>query len=229
MSTKREIIDSLRNKLREKNSDSTYSTQFLYQTILEQTQWLILRESSAGRIWGSNFLFQNYIVRMIEVPLIDSCLPIKAKCTIYRSAEKLPDIWQDGSGPMLKSVSSVDGSIDYFYTTSGVWMHKRKDPYKSKSNQKYCFFEDGYLWIPEDNPHYASVLSYYTDDVSLHTQQCLDCEAANTECVRFLDTPFTCPQWVEAEIIAKSLELLAGTSKRMPEDEEINKNTTRKT
>lgn len=227
MSTKREIIDSVRNKLREANADSTYSNKFLYQSLLEQAKWLILRESAAGRIWGSNYLFQNYTVRMIEVPLIDSCLPISAKCTIYRSAEKIPNIWQDGSGAMLKSVSSVDGSEDFYYTTSGVWMHKRIDPYKSKSEQKYCFFEDGYLWIPEHNPHYVTILSYYIDDIALNPQNCIDC--GDKDCVRFLDTQFTAPEWVEAELLSKTVQLLAGISKRMPEDEEINKNTTRKT
>lgn len=226
MSTKREMIDSLRNKLREKNADSTYTNQFLYQTLLEQAKWLILRESSAGRIWGSNFLFQSFTVKMVEVSTVPSCLPIKTGCKIYRSAERLPEVWQDGNGAILKSVSSVDGSTDFFYTTSGVWRHKQNDPYRRKFDQKYCYFEDGYLWVPEVNPHYVTILSYFIDDVNLSSQN-PDCDTK--ECVRFLDTIFTAPQWVEAELLSKAVELLAGVSKRMPEDEEINKNTTRKT
>lgn len=223
MSTKRQIIESLREKLKEKNADSNYSNQFLYQTLLEQAKWLIRREASAGRIWASSSLFKSYPVKMIEVSLIDSCLPIKANCKIFRSAERIPEIWEDANGPMLKSVSSVDGSTDFFYTNSTTWQSKIKDPYRKKGNTKYSFFEDGYLWIPEHNPHYANILGFYIDDITLIKQDCLDCNEEK-DCIRFLDTPFMIPNWIEAEMMAKALELLLNT-KRIPEDEQINKNT----
>lgn len=222
MSTKRTTIDSLRRKLNEVNADTTYSNQFLYQTLLEQAKWLIRRETTAGRVWGSSALFQPLNIRVLEVPLIDSCLPIKSGCRIFRSAEKLPDFWEDANGPLLKSVSSVDGSTDFFYTTSAAWMQKKKDPYKIKSTTKYVFFEDGYLWFPEHNPHFAVVQGFYTDDIAMYEQGCLDCE--DKECIRFLDTPFWIPGWIEAEMMAKAVELLAGVTKRIQDDEAINKN-----
>lgn len=226
MSTKRELIDSLREKLRERNADSKYSNRFLYQTLLEQAKWLIRREASAGRIWRSGSLFQNLTVRIIEVPLIDSCIPIKANCRIFRSAERLPDLWEDANGPLLKSISSVDGSTDFFYTTSTTWIQKKKDPYRKKGTTKHAFFEDGYLWIPEHNPHFVTILGFYKDDIFFHEQDCLDCD--DKECIRFLDTPFWAPGWIEAEMLSKALELLAGVSKKLPEDEQIDKNPTRK-
>ena len=225
MSTKRKLIESLREKIRERNADSRYTNQFLYQTLLEQAKWIIRREATAGRIWGSSSLFQNFNVRMIEVPLIDSCLPISSNCKIYRSAEKLPDIWDDAYGPMLKSITSVDGSTDFFLTSALTWSNIKKDPYKKFANTKYSFYEDGYLWSPEHNPHFLTVRGYYIDDISLIESQCLDCD--KKDCIRFLDTPFTGPEWIEAEVIGKSLELLFN-SKRLQEDEQIDKNTTRK-
>lgn len=226
MSTKRETIESLREKLREKNADSTYSNKFLYQTLLEQARWLIRREATAGRIWRSSSLFHPYTIRMIEVSPIDSCLHIKTNCKIYRSAERIPDLWEDSSGPMIRTVTSVDGTTDFFYTTSLVWASKKNDPYRKKLDKKYFFFEDGYLWMPEDNPHNVTIFGFFIDDTILHKQNCLDCD--DKDCIRFLDTPFSVPAWVEAEMMAKALELLAGVSKRMPEDEQINKNTNNK-
>lgn len=221
MSTKRQVIESLREKLRERNADSNYTNQFLYQTLLEQAKWLIRREATAGRIWKSSKLFQPYPVRIIEVSTIDSCLKIKTNCKIYRSAEKLPVLWEDENGPFVKAVSSIDGTTDFFYTNSTTWQSKRKDPYQKNSKTMYSFFEDGYLWIPEHNPHTVELLGFFVDDVTLSKQNCIDCD--EKDCVRFLDTPFMAPGWVEAEMMAKSLELLLNT-KRIPEDEQINKN-----
>lgn len=223
MSTNRQVIDSLREKLRERNADSNYTNQFLYQTLIEQAKWLIRRESTAGRIWKSSSLFQPFTIRIVEVPLVDSCLGIKTNCKIYRSADKLPELWEEENGPFIKSVSSLDGSTDFFYTNSTTWQSKRKDPYQRKTDTKYSFFEGGYLWIPEHNPHKVTVLGYFVDDISLIDQDCIECDDKK-DCIRFLDTPFLAPSWIEAEMMAKAVELLAGVSKKLPEDEQINKN-----
>jgi hypothetical protein len=59
MSTKRQVIESFRNKLRERNADSNYSNQFLYNTLTEHAKWLIKREISSGRIYSRrNFYYR---------------------------------------------------------------------------------------------------------------------------------------------------------------------------
>ncbi len=223
MSTKRDIIDSLRVKLREKGADSTFSNKFLYQTILEQASWLIKREANAGKIWTSDSLFQNLPIKIVEVSLIDSCLPVKTNCKIYRSENRLPSIWEETDGQIIRSVSSIDNSTDFFFTTSTAWSKKKKDPYRNKGVQNYFFFDDGYIWIPDKNPHYVIVQAFFIDEISLVMDDCIDCN--EKECIKFLDTPSRIPVWIEAELLSKAVELLAGVSKKEPEDEKIDKNT----
>lgn len=224
MSTKRQLLDSLRDKLRERNADSNYTNQFLYQTLLEQAKWLIKREINSGRIYKNVAFFQTLLCQdVIETSLIDPCCPIKTNCKIFRTKCKLPDFWLDEDGPIIKSVTSVDGSTTWEMTTPTTWQSIRIDPYQKKSSQMYTFYTDGYLWFPDHNPHKINILGFWTDDIS-DLNGC----APIKECVRFLDTKFTIPDWLEAEMISKSLEILAGVSKRMPEDEQIDKNPTRR-
>jgi len=224
MNSKRDSIESLRNKLRERNADSNYSNKFLYQTLLEQAKWLIRREISAGRIYGNAAFFQTLLCQdVIETSLIDPCCPIKTNCKIYRTKEKIPDFWMDESGPIIKSVSSVDNSVSFQMTTVTNWMDIDMDPYQKKSKEMYTFFSDGYLWFPKHNPHKINIIGFWTDDISSKN----GC-GKEEDCIRFLDTKFLVPHWVEAEMMAKAVELLAGVSKRLPEDEQIDKNTTRK-
>lgn len=223
MSTKRQVIDSLRNKLRERNADSNYSNQFLYQTLLEQAKWLIKREINSGRIYKNVAFFQTLFCQdVIETSLIDPCCPIKTNCKIYRTKCKLPDFWIDEDGPIIKSVTSIDGSTYFEMTTPTTWQSKKIDPYQKKSKQMYAFYSEGYIWFPENNPHKINILGFWTDDVS-DRNGCVD-----NPCVRYLDTQFMIPDWLEAEMMAKAVELLAGVSKRLPEDEEVNKNPTRR-
>lgn len=44
MDKKRNIINSLREKLRQRNADTNFTNKFLYNTFLEQVKWLIKRE-----------------------------------------------------------------------------------------------------------------------------------------------------------------------------------------
>jgi len=228
MATKRNLIETFREMLRERNADSTYTNQFLYSILSEHAKWLIRREVSAGRIYVNNSIFQTLsCVDVIEVSTIDECCPIKTNCKIYRTKNKLPDMWIDNSGPVLKSVSSVDGSTDFFYTNATTWQSKRNDPYNRMSNMKYTFFSDNYLWFPEHNPHKVNIYGFFQDDLALLERTCEDCEDTKP-CVRFLDTAFTLPEWLEAEMLSKSLQEIAGITKKLPEDVEINKNEKRK-
>lgn len=221
--TKRQAIDSFRNKLRERNADSNYSNQFLYMTLMEQAKWLIKRDIVAGRIYKNTFLFKPLkCQRVIETSPIDDCCPVKTNCKIYRTECKIPEIWIDNHGPIIKGVYSVDNSTEFFRTTPTTWLNKVNDPYQKKSKELYTFFSDGYLWFPEVNPRMINILGFWTDDVSY-----LDgCQ--KNECVSYLDTNFMVPDWLQAEMFAKALEQLAGISKRLPEDEQIDKNSTRK-
>jgi hypothetical protein len=224
MSTKRQLIESLRKKIQERNADSNFTNKDLYQTLLEQTKWLIKREINSGRIYKNVAFFQTLFCQdVIEVPTIDPCCPVKTNCKIYRTKCKIPDFWIDEDGPIMKSITSVDGTTYFEMTTPTTWQSKRIDPYNRKSKQMYAFYSDGYFWFPEHNPHKINILGFWTDDVS-DRNGC----AENPPCVRFLDTKFTIPDWLEGELIAKSLEILAGVTKRLPEDEQIDKNTTRK-
>lgn len=224
MSTKRQVIKSLRKKLNERNADSTYTNQFLYQTLLEQAKWLIKRDINSGKIYKNVVFFQTLGCQdVIETSTIDACCPIKTNCKIYRTKDKIPSIWVDEDGPIIKSVTSVDGFTSFDVTTPTTWQAKTGDPYQRMSKTKYAFYADGYLWFPEHNPHKINIIGFWEDDIT-QLNGCI----TEKECVKFLDTKFQIPDWLEAEMIAKAVELLAGVSKRLQEDEQIDKNPTRK-
>lgn len=224
MNTKRQMINSLRDKLRERNADSNYTNQFLYNTLMEHAKWLIKREIVAGSIYRNTFFFQLLKCQnVIETSVVDPCCPVKTNCKIYRTECKMPDVWIDKNGPVVKYISSVDNTTEFFITTPTTWQNKRNDPYQNKSGQFYTFFSDGYFWFPEHNPHRVNLLGFWVGDVS-ELNGCKE----DKDCLRFLDTPFFIPDWIEAEMMSKALEQLAGISKRLPEDEQIDKNPTRK-
>lgn len=227
MASKRTVIDSFRQKLQERNADSNFSNQFLYNVLMEHAKWLIKREVSSGRIYKNTTLFQRFNVDVIEVPLIDACIGIKTNCKIYRTKDKLPEMWTDNDGPIVSYITSIDGTTEFLITTPNTWRSKENDPYQRKSKVNYAFFSEGYFWFPKVNPNKVITSGFFTDDLALLDRPCDDCNE-DKECLRFLDTRFMVPDWIQAEMFAKALEQVAGVTKRMPEDTEINKNPTRR-
>src|SRR6478735_12667225 len=119
MSTKRQVIETFRDELKERNADSEYTNQFLYNELLKQAKWLIRREVAAGRIYINSSIFQTlHCVPIVETSTTEDCCPVKTNCKIYRTRDKLPEMWLDTNGPVLKSVVSVDGTTDFFYTNA---------------------------------------------------------------------------------------------------------------
>ena len=222
--TKRQAIDDLRDELKKRNADNTYSNQHLYRELVKQAKWLIKRDINAGRIYKNTFFFQFLkCQRVIEVPSVDPCCPVKTNCKLYRTECKIPDIWVDNDGPIIKGIFSVDSSTEFWHTSPTTWMNKKIDPYQKKSKQMYTFYSDGYFWFPEHNPHLVNLLGFWVDDIT-NLNGC----APNEDCVRYLDTRFVIPDWLEAECFAKALNILAGVTERIGEDNQIDKNPTRR-
>jgi hypothetical protein len=229
--TVREIIDSFRSKIKERSIDTIYTNGQLFQFLKEQFEWIMAREASAGRVWTSTYMFQ--VIRgleVIEVSKIDGTCPIKNCCKIYRTKDKLPPIWRDKSGTIIRLVTSIDGSTSFFVTSSWAYSNKKNDPYKKFSSEKYVFYQDGYLWFPEHNPNRINVDAFFEEDLSYINSKRNDCEGCfeKEDCVRYMDTDMRLPDWVLAESISKAAELLLGTAGRLQQDNNIDKNDTRR-
>lgn len=220
MDSKRKIIGNFRKKLQESGADSTYSNQFLYDSLMEQGKWLIKREISSGSIYRNTHFFQTLSCQKV-VEDDDKCCPVKTNCKMYRTKSKLPETWIDNNGPIIKSITSIDNTTDFFIVSSGDWQNKRNDPYEKMMSNKYTFFADGYWWFPV-NPNRVNLYGFYKDDIS----RLNDCTPVK-ECIRFLDTKFIVPEWLHSEMYSKALQQLSFT-KQLVEDEDINKNPNRK-
>lgn len=229
--TVREIIDSFRSKIKERSIDTIYTNGQLYQFLKEQFEWILAREASAGRVWTSTYMFK--ILRgleVIEVSTIDEGCPIKGCCKISRTKDRLPSIWRDKAGTIIRFVTSLDGSTDFFITTAWGWNNKKNDPYQKLTSQKYAFYQDGYLWFPEHNPHRINVEAFFEEDLAYINSKRNDCEGCyeKEDCIRYLDTDMMLPDWVLAESISKAAELLLGTAARIQQDNNLDKNETRR-
>ncbi len=222
--TKREAISILRNKLREVNADSTFTNKFLYSVLNEHAKWLIIREFKSSKLTSSKSLFRTIpCMGTIKVSKIDKKCPIKIpNLDIYRSEHELPDIWDYEKGPMIRRITSIDTFTNYKLISSSDWQDKQNNPYLKNIKEKYVFYENNYLWFPKDHPRKINIEAFFKNDIS-NIDFC-DCNKEKP-CKRFLDEPFFIPGWIQAELVDKAFQQLAGGTMKIPTDTNIDKNT----
>lgn len=227
--TIRQAIHRVKRLFREINADSRLSDRTVYSLMLNHAKWLIYRESEKFNLIKTDYPFQKLkCVKVIEAPLIDPCCGIKSKCTVYRTEEKLPDIYEDGMGVIIRAVTTIDGSKSLAQIKASEWERKQDNPWLNKNKKNsFFFFNDGYLYFPNGTWKMVEIEAMFKEDIS-DINLCDNpstCEDETKLCRRFLDTNFIIPEYLEAQMYDSVIKDLANTYKRLPEKSvEINKN-----
>ncbi len=225
----RESIHKVKRLFREINADSRLSDRTVYSLMQNHAKWLIYRESEKLKLLKSDYIFQKLkCVEVIEAPLIDPCCGIRGNCTIYRTKEKLPSMYEDGAGVIIQNITTIDGSKSLSLIKSSEWERKQNNPWLDKNKQNsFCFYFDGHLYFPNGSWKMVEVIALFKDDIS-NLNLCDDrntCEDETKECKRFLDKNFIIPEYLEAQMYDAVIKDLSNTYKRLPEkSNQIDKN-----
>ena len=225
MSTNREIIAKVRKSVQEKDADSSFINKYFYSKIKEHSKWLIRREISAGRIYRSKSLFQLApCIPVVKASKISDWCPIKTNCSVFRTCDKIDDLWEDDYGPVISFVSSIDGSTHFHLLSAKDYQRKKDNPYTKWGKDKYAFYADGYIWWENEAPKKVNVNGLFEYDIR-NKYHCNKTESK--DCILFLDEQFIVPSWIEAELVDKVTTQILGGPKRLPADNQIDKNEIR--
>jgi hypothetical protein len=227
--TVREAIHRLKRMLREINADSRLSDKTVYSLLKNHAKWLVYRESDKLKLIRGDKYFQPLnCVKVIEAPLIDPCCGIKSKCTVFRTEDRLPELYEDSAGVIIKNVLTIDNQTSLTQIKPAEWERKQSNPWLNKDKKNtFYFYNDGYLYFPNGSWKKVNVPGLYVEDISYIDlcDNCLTCEDETKKCVKFLDRQFILPEYLEAQMYDAAIKDLSNTYKRLPEKSvEINKN-----
>lgn len=216
-----QLISQIRNQVRIVNEDSRVSRRFIWSLIDKHARWLIKRESSKLRIMKMDYLFQTLkCVSVIEVPASDECCGLKTKCKIWRTRDKIPSVYTDEDGIILKAVYSVDGSEEFTPIKLQEFMRKIENPHSKYDKARYYYYNNGYLYFPNTHIKVVQVKGYFIDEVIN------SCKPGDEEkrCMPNTDKRLRIPDYLLGELMDHVLNDMIN-SKKVPEDVKIDKNT----
>jgi hypothetical protein len=225
VTTKGELISMIKNELKLVHADSRFTNKFIWSVIQKHADWLIKRESSKLRVLSQNTIFQTMkCVHVDDAPAVDECCGIKTRCKVFRTRIKLPNLYEDDRGVIIKSVYTIDGSKDFSEITVEEYMRKLENPHMKYDQSSYFFYNNGYLYFPKSTIRRVMVKGYFVDEIVN------DCEPCPTEeaCVSYLDSPIRIPKYIVGELLQFVLNEFAALTLKIQSDEQVDKNETRK-
>jgi hypothetical protein len=201
-----ETISRVKNTVKAVKEDAFLTDRFVYSVILKYAKAYIRRQDNENKIMKFQSLFEPLpCVDLIEVDKIEACCTnIKTGCTFMRTKEKLPQVLEGVFGPLFRSVTSIDGSVELRRTYPTTFTSMANLPTFKYNTNKYYWFQDGYLYFPNIPWESIRVEGLWEDDISI-----FKCDAK--ECQLRQDNPTHIPDYLFAEIegmVLKDLGLM---------------------
>lgn len=212
-----ETISRVRNVMKAVKEDAFITDRFLYSLILKYGKAYIKMQEERDQVQKLSALFKTVpCVELIEVDKIEACCGgIKTNCKIMRTKEKLPEIISGKNGPMFRTISSIDGSIEVHPTEPRTYTSMANTTTFKYNNKKYYWFLNGYLYFP--NIHWPSVRIEAIWEGDISAIACDAKEDESEECPRRQDQLSAIPDYLFAEVEKQVLQEL-GITTQIPPD-----------
>lgn len=191
-----EVVSRIRNQLKAVSQDAFLTDRFIYSLVSKHAKWLMKREDGKNKLLSFSSVMQTLdFVELIEVDAVEAqCTGIKSGITIKRSKYKIPTFMQGYYGPLIRHVTSIDGSQDLQATTSVAYLNIARSKNFKYNKTLYYYFLNDYLYFPNLDWDAVKVEGIFEESVGRW-----NCDTSDDCMYRQLE-PFNVPDFLHAEI-----------------------------
>ena len=196
MTTIGEAVSRVRNTLKAVKEDAFLTDRTIYYSLYKYGQTLLKREDNQYKLMKISSLFSVLpYVELIDVDRVQAgCVGVYSGCYFKRSKEKIPNILSGSFGPIIRTVSSIDGMTEMFRTEPGTWVSITKSTTYKYNKRQYFWYLDGYLYCPNVEWDAIKVEAIFEGDTS--GQTCV----TQDDCKIRQDQPLPFPEYLFSEI-----------------------------
>jgi hypothetical protein len=189
--------------------------------LLKHGKFLMRRQDSQNKVMKFNPVFQALnFVELVETDKVQAhCIGLSSDCTIKRTAEKLPSFMEGYWGPLIRSVTSVDGSDEFMPTYPTTYLNMTRQRNFRYNTTRYYWFLGGYLFFPNLDWDAVKVEGVFEEDISRYNCDCAD------DCIPRQDQLFNVPDFLDADMdrmVLQDLGILEQTPPDFKDDKQSN-------
>ena len=193
MTTVGETISRVRNTLKAVKEDAFLTDRNIYFLLTKYGQTLLKREDNQFRLMKISSIFQVLpYLELIDVDKVEAgCIGVYSGCYFKRSKEKLPTILNGVFGPIIRTTSSIDGTIEMFRTDPGTWVSMTKTTTFKYNKNRYFWYLNGYIYCPNIDWEAIRMEAIFEGQVDSCTTD---------DCLIKQDQPLPFPEYLFSEI-----------------------------
>ena len=193
MTTIAEAISRIRTSIKAVKEDSFLTDRTIYFSISKYAKTLIKREDNQFKLMKMSQIFKVLpYVELINVDKVEAgCIGVYSECFFKRSKDKLPNILDGMFGPIIRTVSSIDGSIEMFRTEPGTWSSITKSTTFKYNKRFYFWIIDGYIYCPNVDWEAIKIEAIFENDIE-------NCKT--NDCLLIQDQAFNIPEYIFSEV-----------------------------
>jgi hypothetical protein len=193
MTTIGEAISRVRNTLKAVKEDSFLTDRQIYFLISKYGKTLIKREDNQFRLMKMSSIFKVLpYVELIDVDKVEAgCVGVYSGCYFKRSKDKLPNILDGMFGPIIRTVSSIDGDTELIRTEPGIWSSITKSSTFKYNKRIYFWYLNGYVYVPNVDWDAIRIEAIFENDVPLCDEDM---------CIPMQDQPLNIPEYLFSEV-----------------------------
>jgi hypothetical protein len=199
------IISRVRTQVKGVKQDPLLTDRVIYSFILKHAKWLMKREDGKNNLLIFSTIAQTLdFVELVEIDKVEaSCTGLSSDCTIKRTKEKMPMLMQGYTGPLIRAISSLDGSVEVNPTIPSTYLVLSKSKNFKYNKTKYYWYLNDYIYFPNIEWDAVRIEGIFEDDTAPFV--CAD----KTECRLKSDLPFNVPDYMHAELESNVFKDLA--------------------
>ena len=214
MTTIGEAISRVRNTLKAVKEDPFLTDRTIHSSLIKYGQTLLKREDNQYRLMKISSIFSVIpYLELIDVDKVEAgCIGVYSGCYFKRSKDKLPTILDGVFGPIIRTTSSIDGTIEMFRTDPGTWVSITKSTTFKYNKRPYFWYLNGYLYCPNIDWEAIRVEAIFEGPLDT-------CDT--TECQIFQDQTFALPEYLFSEVeqlVIKELTMMLSVPSDGPDD-----------
>lgn len=143
---------------------------------------------------------------------------------LMKSVNKVPETLFGKTGAGIVSVTNLDGSVSYRYSTPTYYQNSTRRKHKPKSDTTY-YIQDGYLYLPNSTNEMVNITLFALNEKDAEdVSECVECD----ECKGTWDYSFIVPDRFLDLVLRETVNEVASIYKRIPEDENPNLDSNQK-
>ncbi len=208
-----DVTSRMRGILKGVRQDSWLTDRFLYSVFRKHASLAIKRLDEKKRLMGFNSIFET-----LDYVALEECDRVEAGCSGVKSYKtfrktKLPvPVFTEGIwGPMVRSITSLDGSTPFQLTNLDNYIILTKQKSYRFNKTLYCWYLNDRLYFPDIDWPAVRIEGMFEEDISEF--KCCD----EDRCKPRQQQSLNIPDYIISEIEKNALSEL-GFSLQIPSD-----------